>query len=93
MRQLVSTAIVALIVGTLAGASVSALAQEPEAVAPAGASSINADRLDGRHAVGATAPRAARAGKLVATDAAGYLPANIVKNLVTKVTLTTVVGE
>ena len=35
--------------------------------------------FDGKHAVGAEASRANRAGKLVATDARGLLPGNIVK--------------
>jgi hypothetical protein len=46
-----------------------------EATTPAG---INADTVDGRHAVGPAALPAQRAGKLVATNAQGYLPADIV---------------
>jgi hypothetical protein len=38
----------------------------------------NADKVDGKHAVGANATVAARAGKLVATNSSGYLPSNIV---------------
>ena len=38
----------------------------------------NADKVDGKHAVGANATVAARAGKLVATNSSGYLPNNIV---------------
>jgi hypothetical protein len=41
-------------------------------------SPVNADRVDGKHAVGAGASRTTRAGKLVATNAAGLLPDNIV---------------
>jgi hypothetical protein len=89
MRHLVSTAIVALVVSALTVTTVGVLAQEPTQVTPA-ATVSNADRVDGKHAVGAGTTRAARAGKLVATDASGYLPANIVKNLVTRVALTTV---
>ena len=78
MRQVLSTALVALVVGALAGASVSALAQsEPESVSPA-VSDVNAHRVDGKHAVGAGASKAKRAGKLVATNKNGLLPANIV---------------
>jgi hypothetical protein len=38
----------------------------------------NADMVDGRHAVGAKAARAARAGKIVATGKTGLLPNNII---------------
>ena len=79
MRHVLSTAIVALVVGSVAGATVSALAQEPESVAPSAVSNINAHRVDGFHAVGAGASRATRAGKLVATNRAGLLPSNIVR--------------
>jgi hypothetical protein len=40
-------------------------------------SPVNADRVDGTHAVRAGAGRAARARKLVATNAQGYLPNDI----------------
>ena len=71
----------ALIVGALAGATVSAVAQSPAepVIVPSAVSNINADRVDGRHAVGSGASKAKRAGKLVATNSSGYLPANIVK--------------
>lgn len=39
----------------------------------------NADLVDNKHAVGATKDRAKRAGKLVATNKYGYLPANIIR--------------
>jgi hypothetical protein len=38
----------------------------------------NADKVDNKHAVGAGATRAARAGKLVATGSGGLLPNNII---------------
>jgi hypothetical protein len=38
----------------------------------------NADRVDGRHAVGADATSTSRAGKLVATNSGGRLPNNII---------------
>ncbi len=38
----------------------------------------NADRVDGRHAVGATTSPAQRKGKLVATNGKGRLPGNII---------------
>jgi len=83
MRQIISTGLVALIVGALAGATVSAVAQSP-AQSPAEpviepAAGLNADTVDGRHAVGAGASKAKRARKLVATNASGFLPSNIVK--------------
>jgi hypothetical protein len=88
VRQILSTAVVALIVGSLAGATVSVMAQEPASVAPA--AGIDADRVDGKHAVGAGATVSARRNKLVATNTNGYLPKNIVKGLVTRVSVTTV---
>lgn len=39
----------------------------------------NADRVDGKHAVGAAAPVAKRKGKLVAAGKNGYLPNNAIK--------------
>ena len=42
----------------------------------------NAHRVDGKHAVGAGATKAARAGKLVATNSKGFLPNNIIKKAV-----------
>jgi len=39
---------------------------------------VNADKVDGRHAVGAGASAANRAGKLVATNAQGKLPDSII---------------
>lgn len=39
----------------------------------------NADTVDGKHAVGASAPIAKRKGKLVATDNKGRLPNNIIR--------------
>lgn len=39
----------------------------------------NADKVDGKHAVGASASKAKRAGKLVATNKNGRLPNDIIK--------------
>jgi hypothetical protein len=44
-----------------------------------GTAGIDADTVDGRDAVGAGAGPGLRAGKLVATNAAGYLPADIIR--------------
>ena len=51
---------------------------EGSSIVPA-VSNINANKVDGKHAVGAKASRAKRRGKLVATNRQGYLPSNIVK--------------
>ena len=61
----VRTTVVAVVVASLVVA------------APAVAVIINADKVDGKDAVGAAATRPARAGKLVATNRRGYLPNNI----------------
>ena len=92
MRQILSTAIVALVVAALTAVTVSAMAQSgPESVNPAAVSDIDAHRVDGRHAVGAGASRARRAGKLVATDSDGYLPSDILSpRPVTDIDLTSV---
>ena len=79
MRQIASTAVVALVVSTLTVTTMTVLAQEPQTVVPAAVSNINAHRVDGKHAVGAGASPADRAGKLVATNADGRLPSNILK--------------
>ena len=78
MRQLVSTALVAYIVGALAGASFGAVAQAP-AEPSLGTTALNADSVDGLSAVKATNRKAKRKNRLVATDAKGFLPSNIVK--------------
>ena len=78
MRQLLSTALVACIVGALAGASFGAVAQAP-AEPPVTTTALNADTVDGLSAVKATNKKTKRKNKLVATDAKGFLPANIVK--------------
>jgi len=66
--KLVAVAAVCLTVG-LAGPSVAGAVQQ----------GLNADQVDGKHAVGAKAPVAKRKNKLVATNKAGYLPDNIVR--------------
>jgi hypothetical protein len=43
------------------------------------AAGLNADRVDGQHAVKYSTKKSKRANKLVATNAAGYLPSNIVR--------------
>jgi hypothetical protein len=78
MRQLLSTALVACIVGALAGASFGAVAQAP-AEPPISTTALNADTVDGLSAVKATNKKTKRRNRLVAADAKGFLPANIVK--------------
>jgi hypothetical protein len=79
MRQVISTTLVAVIVGALAGATMSAVAQAPAEQAITPAAGINAASVDGKSAVGYTNKRNARKGKLVATNKAGELPSNIVR--------------
>jgi hypothetical protein len=81
MRHILSTALVALVVGSLAGVSVSVLAQSPAQPAPDAVTTagLNADTVDGKHAVSAINKKSQRRNKLVATDAKGLLPSNIVK--------------
>jgi hypothetical protein len=52
---------------------------DPSAEGVFEAAGINADRVDGRHAVGPGAGRWQRAGKLVAADSKGFLPNNIIR--------------
>lgn len=79
MRQVISTAVVAVIVGALAGATMSAVAQAPAEQAITPAAGINAATVDGRSAVGYTNRKQVRRGKLVATNRQGELPSNIVR--------------
>jgi hypothetical protein len=79
MRQVISTVVVAVIVGALAGATMSAVARAPAEQAITPAAGINAATVDGKSAVGFTNRKAARKGKLVATNRRGELPSNIVR--------------
>ena len=79
MRQILSTALVAVIVGALAGATMSAVAQAPAERAITPAAGINAASVDGKSAVGYTNKKNVRRGKLVATNKVGELPSNIVR--------------
>jgi len=63
----------------IAVVSAPTLAQVTGSAIEIAAASGNADKVDGRHAVGWKTSKAKRAGKLVATNSSGYLPANIVK--------------
>ena len=79
MRHLISTAIVAIIVSLLTVTAVGVIAQEPAQVGPAAVRNINVHKVDGKHAVGASAGVSKRRNKLVATNSSGYLPNNIIK--------------
>jgi len=80
MRQVMSTALVALIIGALAGATMGAVAQsEPAAERAIDTAGLNADKVDGRHAVKYTNQMGVRRGKLVAKNNKGELPSNIVR--------------
>ncbi len=70
LRRDLRTAAVALLVSGLVMATPSVAARV-----------TNADKVDGKHAVGAGASVATRRGKLVATNRYGYLPNNIVRKV------------
>lgn len=74
MRERVRSSIPILLAAVLA----SALTAGAPAVAAAVYDAVNADKVDGRHAVGAAATLSERAGKLVATGSTGRLPNNII---------------
>jgi len=77
VRQLVTMGITMGMV--IAVISAPTLAQVAGSAIETAATYGNADKVDGRHAVGSGASKAKRAGKLVATNSKGYLPSNIVK--------------
>ena len=81
IRQHLATVIVALVVGALAGVTSGAMAQgtAPAAEPVYETAGIDADTVDGRDAIKYTTNKVKRARKLVATNAAGFLPSNIVK--------------
>ena len=56
-----------------------ALAGTDDGIGPSAVANVNADRVDGRHAVKYTSNTTARKGKLMAFGATGYLPSNIVQ--------------
>lgn len=70
LRRHATTVAVAMITAAVTAGGPSALAAAYDAV--------NADKVDGRHAVGAAATQAQRAGKLVAANADGRLPNGII---------------
>jgi hypothetical protein len=70
VRRHLPTAITAAVVCTLFAGGPS--------IAKAAVDAVNSDKVDGKHAVGAGASVAQRAGKLVATNARGQLPNNII---------------
>jgi hypothetical protein len=78
MRRIISAILVAvsLVTVTAAGTVAQSEPTTEQAIIPAG---FNADKVDGRHAVGHGASARKRAGKLVATNKRGQLPSNIVK--------------
>jgi hypothetical protein len=56
-----------------------ALARSGDGIDPSAVTTLNADRVDGRHAIKSTGNAALRKGRLMAFSAAGYLPSNIVQ--------------
>jgi hypothetical protein len=79
VRKHASLIIAVMAIAVLAASHATAQDETTKPPAAVPAAGVNADTVDGRHAVGAAASLAARAGRLVATNAEGYLPANIVK--------------
>lgn len=79
MSRLRLVLVAALTASLLAGGVTGVLAQSDDSVTPA--AGVNADRVDGKHAVDSDAIKKHRANKLVATDEDGYLPPNILKPL------------
>ena len=82
MRQIISTALVAVIVSLLTVTAMGVLALDEPAttertIMPA--AGINAASVDGKSAVGYTSKKTLRRYKLVATGGAGMLPSNIVR--------------
>jgi hypothetical protein len=67
---------ISLVTVIAAGAVAQSEPTPEQAIVPAG---FNADKVDGRHAVGHRASRKKRAGKLVATNKQGFLPSNIIR--------------
>ena len=79
-RQLVAPTIAIGIVVAVAYGSVNGQTEEgAQSSAFTPAAVANADKVDGRHAVGFGATKKQRATKLVATNKSGLLPSNIVK--------------
>jgi hypothetical protein len=74
--------LVGVLVGATAGVTGPAAAERLEAAVNGKPMVVqrskNADKVDGRHAVGASTPPARRKGKLVATNGAGRLPNDII---------------
>jgi hypothetical protein len=64
--------------GLLTAFVIGALVVSGPQIAIAAFDAVNSDKVDGKHAVGAGATLAGRAGKLVATNAEGRLPNNII---------------
>ena len=56
-----------------------ALAGTDDGIGPSAVANVNADQVDGRHAVKYTSDIAARAKRLMAFGGTGYLPSNIVQ--------------
>jgi hypothetical protein len=79
MSKLHAAIAAALVLSLLGGSSAAVLAQPADEVTPA--AGVNADRVDGKNAVGSGASIQQRAKKLVATNKQGLLPSNIVKPL------------
>ena len=79
LRQAFAFAIAIGMVIAVAAAPTIAQQQDPDAERVFEPAGINADKVDGKHAVAYTAKKGVRAKKLVATNSIGMLPPNIVR--------------
>lgn len=76
LRKLLPVSISLALVASLGATPVAA----QDEVTPA--AGINADRVDGKHAINSTGNKNQRKGKLMAFSASGYLPDNVIKKAV-----------
>ena len=76
MSKLHAAIAAALVLSLVGGSSAAVMAQSGDEVTPA--AGINADTVDGKHAVKATSNKTKRSGKLMAFSTQGYLPDNII---------------
>ena len=79
IRQVLAYVIAVGMVIAVAAAPTVAQETDPNAERVFKTAGLNADKVDGKHAVKYTTNKVKRAGKLVATNANGVLPSNIVK--------------
>jgi len=76
IQKRVPWVVAAVMVLTVTGQA--ALAGTDDGIGPSAVANVNADQVDGRHAIKYTSNKTARKGRLMAFGATGYLPDNIV---------------